>query len=82
MIPLEADVGSKVTELLSKFPEGLTLNPLQSEAKRLADEIAQREPYVTALFNNAGILNCNCRPAITNDVFATVIARTLMLVWC
>ncbi|KAJ8516253.1 hypothetical protein ONZ45_g6417 [Pleurotus djamor] len=29
---------------------------LKSEAKRLADEIGRREPYVTALFNNAGIL--------------------------
>ncbi|KAF9038282.1 NAD(P)-binding protein [Hymenopellis radicata] len=28
----------------------------KSEAKRLADEMARREPYVTALFNNAGIL--------------------------
>ncbi|KIY64652.1 NAD(P)-binding protein [Cylindrobasidium torrendii FP15055 ss-10] len=28
----------------------------KTEAKRLADEIAQREKYVTALFNNAGIL--------------------------
>ncbi|KAJ8516255.1 hypothetical protein ONZ45_g6415 [Pleurotus djamor] len=29
---------------------------LKSEAKRLADEIGKREKYVTALFNNAGIL--------------------------
>ncbi|EEB92390.1 hypothetical protein MPER_09109, partial [Moniliophthora perniciosa FA553] len=29
---------------------------VKSEAKRLADEIGSREPYVTVLFNNAGIL--------------------------
>ncbi|PBK65472.1 NAD(P)-binding protein [Armillaria solidipes] len=29
---------------------------VKSEAKRLADEIGKRERYVTALFNNAGIL--------------------------
>ncbi|KAJ8083196.1 hypothetical protein PM082_009066 [Marasmius tenuissimus] len=28
---------------------------VKSEAKRLADEIGSREPYVTVLFNNAGI---------------------------
>ncbi|KAI3615373.1 short-chain dehydrogenase [Moniliophthora roreri] len=28
---------------------------IKSEAKRLADEIGSREPYITVLFNNAGI---------------------------
>jgi len=35
---------------------------LKSEAKRLAEEIGKREPYVTALFNNAGILAGKFQP--------------------
>ncbi|KAK7461130.1 hypothetical protein VKT23_009057 [Stygiomarasmius scandens] len=34
---------------------------LKEEAKRLADEIAKREPYVTVLFNNAGITGANLK---------------------
>jgi len=34
---------------------------LQEEAKRLAEEIAKREPYVTVLFNNAGITGANLK---------------------
>ncbi|KAK0448926.1 uncharacterized protein EV420DRAFT_1566211 [Desarmillaria tabescens] len=35
---------------------------LKSEAKRLADEIGKREHYITALFNNAGILRGTFKP--------------------
>ncbi|KAG7095963.1 hypothetical protein E1B28_006648 [Marasmius oreades] len=35
---------------------------LKSEAKRLAEEIGSREPYVTVLFNNAGIMAGNFVP--------------------
>ncbi|KAK0222722.1 hypothetical protein EDD85DRAFT_959982 [Armillaria nabsnona] len=35
---------------------------VKSEAKRLADEVGKRERYVTALFNNAGILQGRFKP--------------------
>ncbi|KAF9256012.1 NAD(P)-binding protein [Marasmius fiardii PR-910] len=44
MVGLEGDISSKASDAR------------QSEAKRLAEEIGSREPYVTVLFNNAGIL--------------------------
>ncbi|EEB97834.1 hypothetical protein MPER_02761 [Moniliophthora perniciosa FA553] len=51
MIGIEGDISVKACIVIfSLLSAGLT-----SEAKRLADEIGSREPYVTVLFNNAGI---------------------------
>lgn len=53
MYGLEGDISSKVC--FSKCVVDYLTYVLQSEAKRLAEEVAKREPYVTVLFNNAGI---------------------------
>ncbi|KAK0448925.1 uncharacterized protein EV420DRAFT_1566195 [Desarmillaria tabescens] len=45
---------------------------LKSEAKRLADEIGKRKHYVTALFNNAGILIGRFKPPATPTASAYV----------
>ncbi|THU97642.1 NAD(P)-binding protein [Dendrothele bispora CBS 962.96] len=42
----------------------------KEEAKRLAQEIASREPYVTVLFNNAGITGANLKLPSTNTAEA------------
>lgn len=53
---------NKINAAVASIPGAGTIHAiegdvsLKSEAKRLADEIGKRERYVTALFNNAGIL--------------------------
>ncbi|KAH8114656.1 NAD-binding protein [Phellopilus nigrolimitatus] len=40
---------------------------LKEEAKRLAEEIAKREPHITVLFNNAGIGGGSCSPRLADS---------------
>jgi len=67
LIGLQADIREKVSAVLKRQPPHMILNSRkfsQSEATRLASHIASLEPYISALFNNAGVHHS---PGSVND---------------
>jgi NAD(P)-dependent dehydrogenase (short-subunit alcohol dehydrogenase family) len=62
MYGLEGDISRKVLSGPSVFIQGFhRSNLIQDEAQRLAEQVSDREEYITILFNNAGSVSL-CTP--------------------